>query len=77
MSDLTTYPHCRAERDDGARCHNPQGHDGDHAFVDRKFIELIERSSLGTPGAKAIRACTPRHVVDDMVRRSKELGDQP
>ncbi len=29
--------------------------------------DLIERSSLGTPGAKALRARTPRHVVERIV----------
>lgn len=31
--------------------------------------DLIEQSSLGTPGAKALRARTPKAVVDEILRR--------
>jgi hypothetical protein len=37
------------------------------------FRELIERSSLGTPAAKAIRARTPRWAVDQVVARHRAL----
>lgn len=43
------------------------------AEADKPTIhELIERSSLGTPEAKAIRAQTPPHVVDEIMRRVDE-----
>lgn len=34
---------------------------------------LIERSSLGTPGAKALRDKTPKVVVDRVLARADEL----
>lgn len=34
--------------------------------------ELLERSSLGTPGAKKLRARTPQGVIDDINRRILE-----
>jgi hypothetical protein len=37
------------------------------------FAELIERSSLGTPAAKAIRARTPPDVARRIVDRANEL----
>jgi hypothetical protein len=33
------------------------------------IAELIDRSSLGTPGAKKLRARTPQHVVDEILKR--------
>lgn len=36
---------------------------------EKRFKALIERSSLGTPGAKALRARTPQGVVDEIMRR--------
>ena len=38
----------------------------------RSIEELIEASSLGTPEAKAIRARTPRHVVDRIMQKIEE-----
>lgn len=35
----------------------------------RSMEELIEASSFGTPGAKALRARTPPEVVDEILRR--------
>lgn len=35
--------------------------------------ELIERSSLGTPKAKAIRAKAPRAAVEKTLARAREL----
>lgn len=37
--------------------------------------DLIERSSLGTPEAKAIRATVPQEQVDKVMARVKELQD--
>ena len=37
------------------------------------IYDLIERSSLGTPAAKAIRARTPRWMVDQILARTREL----
>lgn len=34
-----------------------------------RMRELIERSSFGTPGAKALRARTPKSVVDQVLAR--------
>lgn len=34
--------------------------------------ELIEQSSLGTPGAKALRRRTPREVVERIMRKIDE-----
>lgn len=47
---------------------------------DPEFLELIERSSLGTPAAKAIRARTPHRIVDliflrRLERKRKEVYD--
>lgn len=36
------------------------------------FTELIDRSSLGTPGAKALRARTHPEVAEEIVRRLRE-----
>lgn len=36
------------------------------------IAELIERSSLGTPEAKAIRAQTPPHVTEEILRRVED-----
>ena len=35
--------------------------------------DLIERSSLGTPAARALRALTPRWVAAEIVRRAAQL----
>lgn len=40
--------------------------------AERTMEELIEASSFGTPGAKALRARTPQHVVDEITRRITE-----
>lgn len=37
--------------------------------------ELIERSSLGTPEAQALRASTPGDVVDRIVQRAEQLAE--
>jgi hypothetical protein len=37
---------------------------------------LIERSSLGTPAARALRALTPRWVVAEILRRAAQLEEQ-
>ena len=42
---------------------------------DGEFEELIERSSLGTPGARQLRRRTPRPQVD-AVRRIAELRNR-
>lgn len=44
-------------------------------YVDVRDVpieELIERSSFGTPRAKAIRARTPKKVVDELIARMRE-----
>lgn len=40
--------------------------------------DLIEASSFGTAGAKALRARTPQHVVDEITRRidAERLQDE-
>lgn len=38
--------------------------------------ELIERSSLGTPEAKALRAQAPKEAVEAVLRRVDELDEQ-
>lgn len=51
-------------------------------FVHRLFQagesieELIEQSSLGAPGAKALRTRTPPEVARAIVQRSKELDEE-
>ena len=40
-----------------------------------RIRELIERSSLGTPEAKALRASVPEEVGRRVVERAKELVD--
>lgn len=40
-----------------------------------RIEELIERGSLGTPEAKAIRASVPRSAVDRVLARVRELRD--
>ena len=42
---------------------------------DRQFRDLIERGSLGTPEAKAIRASVTREQVDKVMARVRELQD--
>jgi Domain of unknown function (DUF397) len=43
-------------------------------MTERRLIdELIERSSLGTPGAKSARSQTPDEVVRELRRRFQEL----
>jgi hypothetical protein len=42
----------------------------------QKIDELIERSSLGTPEAKAIRARTPQAAVDAIMERVAEIEAQ-
>ena len=39
--------------------------------------KLIERSSLGTPAAKALRESAPKDMVDATLRRSDELSTNP
>lgn len=38
--------------------------------------KLIDQSSLGTPGAKAIRAQTPQEVTDMILARAREMERQ-
>lgn len=38
------------------------------------FVALVERSSLGTPGARALRTRTPRTVVVAILRRTGTLN---
>lgn len=52
-----------------------QGHEpwAEHfRSVPHTIEELIDASSLGTPEAKAVRARTPRHVVDRIMQRVEE-----
>lgn len=43
---------------------------------DDDIYDLIERSSLGTPAAKAIRARTPRWAVAEVLRRARLLDSE-
>lgn len=47
---------------------------GKHRTGNVPIEELIERSSLGTQEAKAMRANTPRSVVDAVLKRADELS---
>lgn len=42
-----------------------------------KVEELIQRSSLGTPGAQALRTSTPREQVDAVLRRAEQVAFKP
>jgi hypothetical protein len=44
------------------------------AFDPRSFDELLSASSLGTPGAQAVRARTPPDVVERIARRSESIS---
>lgn len=39
--------------------------------------ELIEKSSLGTPAAKALRRRTPKEVAEQILSRARELEGTP
>lgn len=61
---------CGHRMGDGAIC---GGRVAD-SVVHRADIEaLIEASSLGTPGAKALRARTPRRTAEEIVARAAAL----
>jgi hypothetical protein len=51
------------------------GTDGDRGESHEGIRNLIERSSLGTPGAKALRDRTPDEIAGQIVARSKELDE--
>jgi hypothetical protein len=42
----------------------------------RSIEELIERSSLGTPAAKAARASVPEEVAQRVVHRAQEIAEE-
>lgn len=42
-------------------------------MTDDDFNDLIERSSLGTPAARARRASTPSWVAAEILRRAAQL----
>lgn len=59
--------------------HDP--HDPQDSLEDDDFEDPLDRSSLGSPGAKAIRALTPPHVaqliVDQHLRRHRQDPGAP
>jgi hypothetical protein len=46
---------------------------GGDETTDEEFERLLDASSLGTPGAKALRALTPQEHVDRVLERLREL----
>ena len=44
--------------------------------MSERIRELIERSSLGTPEAKALRGSVPQEAVDRVLKRVRELEQE-